>query len=47
VVFKEDVVDELRAAGFTLALALEDDREPRDVRGGGVPCVYVHSGYYD
>ena len=36
------------AAGFDLALSFEDDR--RNVamfRDEGVPCVYIHSGYYD
>jgi hypothetical protein len=40
--FKEATVGELRAYGFDLRLAFEDDR-----RNVGVPCVYFHSGYYD
>ena len=48
VVFKRDVVDELREQGFVLELALEDDPRNRDMyRRAGVPCLYVHSGYYD
>ena len=46
--FKQSTVWELRAAGFDLALAFEDDR--RNVamfRSEGIPCLYVHSGYYD
>ena len=46
--FKESTVWELRAAGFELVLAFEDDR--RNVamfRHEGIPCLYVHSGYYD
>lgn len=46
--FKEATVGELRAYGFALHLAFEDDR--RNVamfRRAGVPCVYFHSGYYD
>ena len=46
--FKLDAVDDLRAWGFDLRLAFEDDR--RNVQmfhGQGVPCIYIHSGYYD
>ena len=46
--FKQRTVDQLRAAGFDLQLAFEDDRRNADMfRGEGVPCVYIHSGYYD
>jgi hypothetical protein len=46
--FKEASVWDLRQYGFELRLAIEDDR--RNVamfRSEGVPCLYVHSGYYD
>jgi hypothetical protein len=46
--FKRTTVRELRAHGFELRLAFEDDR--RNVamfHGEDVPCVYIHSGYYD
>ena len=46
--YKQSTVWELRSAGFDLALAFEDDR--RNVamfRSEGIPCLYVHSGYYD
>jgi hypothetical protein len=46
--FKQSTVWELRSAGFELVLAFEDDR--RNVamfRSEGIPCLYVHSGYYD
>ena len=46
--FKLDAVDDLRAWGFDLRLAFEDDR--RNVQmfhTQGVPCIYIHSGYYD
>lgn len=46
--FKQSVVWELRSHGFDLRLAFEDDR--RNVamfRAEGIPCVYIHSGYYD
>lgn len=46
--FKRDTVDELREAGFDLRLAFEDDRRNVDMfHAEGVPCVYIHSGYYD
>ncbi len=46
--FKQRTVHELRAKQFDLRLAFEDD--PRNVhmfRSEGVPCVYIHSGYYE
>jgi phosphoglycolate phosphatase-like HAD superfamily hydrolase len=46
--FKGAMVTALRAAGLDLAIAFEDDR--RNVamfRTAGVPCVYIHSGYYE
>jgi hypothetical protein len=46
--FKRRSVRELRKGGFELVLSFEDDR--RNVamfRDEGVPCVYIHSGYYD
>jgi hypothetical protein len=46
--FKEDAAAELRQYGFDLRLAFEDDRRNVEMfRSVGVPCVYVHSGYYD
>ena len=46
--FKQWTVRELRAAGFDLRLAFEDDRRNLEMfRAEGVPCVYIHSGYYD
>ena len=47
-VFKQRSVAELREFGFDLRLAFEDD--PRNVamfHGEGVPCIYIHSGYYE
>ncbi len=46
--FKQRTVSELRSQRFELRLAFEDD--PRNVgmfHGEGVPCVYIHSGYYE
>lgn len=45
---KRLAVTALREAGFTPVLALDD--EPGNVemyRHEGVPCLYIHSGYYD
>ena len=46
--FKQASVWQLRHYGFELKLAFEDDR--RNVamfRSEGIPCLYVHSGYYE
>jgi hypothetical protein len=46
--FKQRTVGELRSRDFELRLAFEDD--PRNVHmfhTEGVPCVYIHSGYYE
>jgi hypothetical protein len=46
--FKRRSVAELRQYGFDLKLAFEDDRRNLEMfRAEGVPCVYIHSGYYD
>jgi phosphoglycolate phosphatase-like HAD superfamily hydrolase len=46
--FKRATVDELRAFGFEPELAFEDDRRNVDMfHAAGVPCIYIHSGYYD
>lgn len=44
---KQEAVAALRGVGFDLRLAVDDD--PRNVamfEGEGIPCLYVHSGYY-
>ncbi len=47
-IFKQRTVGELRAQGYDLRLAFEDDRRNVDMfHREGVPCVYIHSGYYD
>ena len=39
---------ELRPFGFDLRLAFEDDRRNYDMfHAEGIPCVYIHSGYYE
>ncbi|MFV0317715.1 MAG: hypothetical protein ACK5O2_12240 [Microthrixaceae bacterium] len=46
--FKRHTVRELRSRSFDLRLGFEDD--PRNVamfHSEGIPCVYIHSGYYD
>jgi phosphoglycolate phosphatase-like HAD superfamily hydrolase len=46
--FKQDTVHELRDRAFDLRLAFEDDRRNVDMfHAEGVPCIYIHSGYYD
>ena len=46
--FKRATVHALRSAGFELCLAFEDDRRNHQMlKEEGVPCVYIHSGYYE
>ena len=46
--FKRAAVADLRAAGLDLRLAFEDDPRNRDMfHEEGIPCIYIHSGYYD
>ena len=46
--FKQGVVEDLRRHGFDLRLALEDDPSNHAMYvAEGVPCVYIHSGYYE
>ena len=46
--FKRRTVGELRAFGFDLRLAFEDDRRNLEMfHEEGLPCVYIHSGYYE
>jgi hypothetical protein len=45
--FKQMAVEDLRAHGFDLRLAFEDDPMNHAMYvAAGVPCVYIHSGYY-
>jgi phosphoglycolate phosphatase-like HAD superfamily hydrolase len=45
--FKRRVVEELRTHGFDLRLAFEDDPSNHAMYvAAGIPCVYIHSGYY-
>jgi hypothetical protein len=46
--FKRQTIKDLRSRAFDLRLGFEDD--PRNVamfHDEGVPCVYIHSGYYN
>jgi len=46
--FKQDSLWELRDLGWDVQLAFEDDRRNLAMfRAEGVPCVYIHSGYFD
>jgi hypothetical protein len=46
--FKQEVVHQLRDFGFDLRLAFEDDPSNHAMYvAAGVPCVYIHSGYYE
>jgi hypothetical protein len=46
--FKQWTVEELRRAGLEPVLAFEDDRRNLEMfRAENVPCVYIHSGYFD
>jgi len=46
--FKLAAVEDLRAHGFDLRLAFEDDPSNHAMYvAAGVPCVYIHSGYYE
>jgi phosphoglycolate phosphatase-like HAD superfamily hydrolase len=46
--FKQATVQDLRDFGFELRLAFEDDPSNHAMFvAAGVPCVYIHSGYYE
>ena len=45
--FKQATIPQLRSADLEPVLGFEDDlRNAEMFRESGVPCVYVHSGYY-
>ena len=45
--FKRNVVHDLLRYGFDLRLALDDDPKNHAMYvHEGVPCIYIHSGYY-
>ncbi|HEX9681560.1 MAG TPA: hypothetical protein VGA13_00605 [Acidimicrobiales bacterium] len=46
--FKRGTVQALRRLGFNCCLAFEDDLRNREMfEAEGVPCIYIHSGYYE
>jgi hypothetical protein len=46
--FKRWTTAELRRVGLEPVLAFEDDRRNLEMfRAEGVPCIYIHSGYFD
>jgi hypothetical protein len=46
--FKRAVIHDLRSFGLDPRLAFEDDPRNRDMfHAEGIPCIYIHSGYYD
>lgn len=46
--FKREMLGALREAGFVPRIGFEDDvRNVEMFRAEGVPCVYIHSGYYE
>jgi phosphoglycolate phosphatase-like HAD superfamily hydrolase len=45
---KQLAVQDLRDHGFDLHIAFDDDRRNVDMfHAEGVPCIYIHSGYYE
>lgn len=47
-VFKQSAVRAIRAEGLEALLCFEDDQRNVEMfRSEGIPCVYIHSGYYD
>ena len=45
---KRAAVEELRHQGFDPQLAFDDDRRNVDMfHDEGIPCIYIHSGYYE
>jgi hypothetical protein len=46
--FKRWTAADFRRYGFDLRLAFEDDPRNRDMfHEEGIPCIYIHSGYFD
>ena len=45
---KRHALEQLRERGFGVLLAFDDDRRNVDMfHSEGVPCLYIHSGYYE
>lgn len=46
--FKAAAVDQMREGGIEPILAFEDDKRNVEMfKSLGIPCIYIHSGYYD
>lgn len=46
--YKRETVHQLREYGFDILIAFEDDRRNAEMfHSEGIPCVYIHSGYYE
>lgn len=46
--FKSRTVDQMRGRDMDLRLAFEDDIGNVEMfRSHGIPCIYIHSGYYE
>lgn len=46
--YKQDAIHHLRSVGFDPKISFEDDiRNVEMLRAENIPCVYIHSGYYD
>lgn len=46
--YKRRALRDLRSYGFDLRLAFEDDQRNRQMfHDEGIPCIYIHSGYFD
>ena len=46
--FKSETVDQMKGRGMDLRLAFEDDiRNVEMFRAHEIPCIYIHSGYYE
>lgn len=46
--FKQSSLWDMRSVGFDVRLGFEDDRRNVEMfRSESVPCVYLHSGYYE
>jgi phosphoglycolate phosphatase-like HAD superfamily hydrolase len=46
--FKRSAIRDVRAYGLDVRLGFEDDRRNVEMlHDEGIPCVYIHSGYYE
>ena len=46
--FKREVLNQLNEDGYNVRLAVDDDPKNHAMYvKAGVPCIYIHSGYYN